>query len=51
MEISGILDIEELIFIESCVLRISCEFGDIDLSFDESQLKNLLLRGDIDEDK
>lgn len=51
MEISGILDIEELSFIEPCVLQISGKFGDIDLSFDESQLKNLLLKGDKDEDK
>ena len=51
MEISGILEIEELTFIEPCVLRISGKFGDIDLSFDEFQLKNLLLKGDKNENK
>lgn len=51
MEISGILEIEELIFIESIVLRITGKFGDIDLSFDESQLKNLLLKSDKNENE
>ncbi|MBN1133920.1 MAG: hypothetical protein JXA38_03190 [Methanosarcinaceae archaeon] len=51
IEISGILEIEELIFIESIVLRITDKFGDIDISFAESQLKNLLLKSDINENK
>jgi len=54
MEISGILDVTEIILSEPGVLRISGRFGDIDISTDElqmKQLKKLLLEGDKNENR
>ncbi len=52
IEISGILDVTEIVLSEPGVLRISGKFGDIDISTDElqmEQLRKLLLEGDKNE--
>lgn len=54
MEISGIMDVTEIILSEPGVLQISGKFGDIDISVTKLQMKKikkLLFKGDLDENK